>query len=359
VENKDPNEQMSSVVNAWAESQKRMWGDWSALLQNLPGGNEGPVEAVKKGVEAANQSTNEAARLLMDRITSSQGAMSRVMDFFFKSMRVVAPNLEANKDWRPDLKGFAEQWAKESTAMLERSFGMGSHIGNLSGTFSKDFPDAMGPWLTFLMQAASSGHIGEAVLGGTSGLNRLLSMEGDASALAGVGQIPLFGASREKNAKLLRLVDAVVDLRKTSLNFHKSFAEALSKAVEATVEELGKVAAKGEKITALRQLMSLWYRTADKSLLVTFNTQEFLDTQNAFTKAQQQFKLAQRAVVEDIFRSLDMPTRSELDETYQVIHELKKEVRALKKALPQAAQGAAKGSVAPRKVAAVARAKSE
>ncbi|HNO73874.1 MAG TPA: poly(R)-hydroxyalkanoic acid synthase subunit PhaE, partial [Accumulibacter sp.] len=337
----------------------RMWGDWSALLQNLPGGNEGPVEAVKKGVETANKSTNEAARLLMDRISSSQGAMNRVMDFFFKSMKVVAPNLEANKDWRPDLKGFAEQWAKESTAMLERSFGMGSHIGNLSGTFSKDLPDAMGPWLSFLMQAASSGHFGEAVLGGTAGLNRLLSMEGDASALAGVGQIPLFGASREKNAKLLRLIDTVVDLRKSSLNFHTSFAEALSKAVEATVEELGKVAAKGEKITALRQLMGLWYRTADKSLLVTFNTKEFLDTQNAFTKAQQQFKLAQRAVVEDIFRSLDMPTRSELDETYQVIHELKKEVRALKKALPQAAQGAAKGSVAPRKVAAVARAKSE
>ncbi|MEF8767347.1 poly(R)-hydroxyalkanoic acid synthase subunit PhaE [Candidatus Accumulibacter contiguus] len=323
-----------------------MWGDWSSLLQNLPGGRKAPVEAVKQGVEAATKGTNEAARMLMDRMTGSQGAMNRVMDFFFKSMKVVAPNLEANKDWRPDLKGFAEQWAKESTAMLERSFGMGSHIGNLSGTLSKDLPEAMGPWLSFLMQAASSGHVGEAMLGGTAGINRLLSMEGDASALAGVGQIPLFGASREKNAKLLRLVDAVVDLRKTSLNFHTAFAEALARAVEATVEELGKVAAKGEKITAVRQLMGLWYRTADKSLLVTFNTQEFLDKQNAFTKAQQQFKLAQRAVVEDIFRSLDMPTRSELDETYQVIHELKKEVRALKKALLPAAQVAAKGSVA-------------
>ena len=358
MENKNPNEQLGGVVNAWAESQKRLWGDWSQMLQNLPGGQEGPVAAVKQGVEAATKGTNEAARLLMDRMTGSHNAMNRVMDFFFKSMKVVAPNLEANKDWRPDLKGFAEQWAKESTAMLERSFGMGSHIGNLGGTLSKDLPEAMGPWLSFLMQAASSGHIGEAMLGGTAGLNRLLSMEGDASALAGVGQIPLFGASREKNAKLLRLVDAVVDLRKTSLNFHKAFADALSRAVEATVEELGKVAAKGEKITAVRQLMGLWYRTADKSLLVTSNTQEFLDTQNAFTKAQQQFKLAQREVVEDIFRSLDMPTRSELDETYQVIHELKKEIRALKKGLPPAAQVAAKGGVVARK-AAVARAKSE
>ena len=358
MENQNPNEQLGGVVNAWADMQKRMWGDWSALLQNLPGGNEGPVEAVKKGVEAASQGANEAARMLMDRMNGSQAAMNRVMDFFFKSMKVVAPNLEANKDWRPDLKGFAEQWAKESTAMLERSFGMAPHLGSLSGTLSKELPEAMGPWLSFLMQAASSGHVGEAMLGGTAGLNRLLSMEGDTSALAGVGQIPLFGASREKNAKLLRLVDSVVDLRKNSLAFHTAFSDALAKAVEATVEELGKVAAKGEKITAVRQLMGLWYRTADKSLLVTFNTQDFLDKQNAFTRAQQQFKLAQRSVVEDIFRGLDMPTRSELDETYKVIHELKKEVRALRKQMHSVDAVPAKPSAAPRKAAPV-RAKSE
>ena len=41
MENKNPNEQLGGVVNAWAESQKRLWGDWSQMLQNLPGGQEG------------------------------------------------------------------------------------------------------------------------------------------------------------------------------------------------------------------------------------------------------------------------------------------------------------------------------
>lgn len=351
MESNNPNEQLGGVVNAWADMQKRMMSDWAGMLQNLPGsGTEGPVEAVKKGVEAATKGGNDAAKALMERMAGSQTAMTRVMDFFFRSMKVVAPNLEANKDWRPDLKGFADQWAKESTAMLQRSMGMGSHLASLGSTMGKDVPEAMGPWLSFLMQAASSGHFGEAMLGGTAGLNRLLSMEGDVGAVAGVGQIPLFGASREKHAKTLRLVDSVVDLRNTSLAFHKRFAEALATAVEATVDELGKVAAKGDKITAVRQLMSLWYRTADKSLLVTFNKQEFLDTQNNFTKAQHAFKLAKRAVVEDIFRDLDMPTRSELDETYQVIHDLKREVRMLKKALPAtaAAKPAARATAARR-----------
>jgi hypothetical protein len=33
VENKNPNEQLGGVVNAWAESQKRMWGDWSGCCR--------------------------------------------------------------------------------------------------------------------------------------------------------------------------------------------------------------------------------------------------------------------------------------------------------------------------------------
>lgn len=331
MENKNPNEQLGGVVNAWADMQKRMWSDWSAMLQNLPGAKEGPVEAVKKGLEAATEGTNEAARALMDRIAGSQAGMNRIMDFFFRSMKVVAPNLEANKDWRPDLQRFADDWAKESTAMLQRSLGLGSHLGDLSRSMTSDWPSAMGPWLSFLMQAASAGRLGESMLGGTAGLSRLLAMEGDASAFAGVGEIPHFGVSREKNAKIMRLVDAVVDLRKHSLTFHSAFAQALARAVEATVEQLGKVAAKGEKITSVRDLMRLWYRTADASLLVTFNSQEFLDIQNQFSKAQQDYKLTQRSVVEDILRNFDIPTRSEVDEAYKVIHDLKKEVRALKK----------------------------
>jgi len=360
VENKNPNEQLGGVVNAWAEMQKRMWGDWSAMLQNLPGGKESPVETARKGIEAATKGTNEAARALMDRITGSQSAMNRVMDFFFRSMKVVAPNLDANQDWRPDLKRFADDWARESTAMLQRSLGMGSHLGELTGTMTKDWPDAMGPWLSFLTQAISAGHLGDTMLGGTAGLSRLLAMESDASALSGVGEIPHFGVTREKNAKLMRMVDAAVDLRKHSLKFHTAFAEALAKAVEATVEELGKLAAKGEKITAVRDLMRLWYRTADASLLVTFNSREFLDVQNEFTKAQQQYKLTQRTVVEDLLRSLDIPTRSEVDQAYKVIHDLKMEVRALKRELVPTASPShtAKASGTPRKVAAT-RAKSE
>jgi hypothetical protein len=38
-------------------------------------------------------------------------------------------------------------------------------------------------------------------------------------------------------------------------------------------------------------------------------------------------------MLEDVFQALDIPTRSEIDDAYKIIHDLKREVRALKKAL--------------------------
>jgi class III poly(R)-hydroxyalkanoic acid synthase PhaE subunit len=347
-------DQASTVVGTWAEMQRKMWDDWYGMLSNLPGmkaaaGATGAADALKEGMDAASKGGDDAARALMERMASSQGAMNRVMDFFLKSWKVVAPNLDAKTDWRPDLQRFAADWAKEATAMVQRNLGMGTHLGDLGSSMIKDWPGALGPWFGFLQQATSMGHMGEAVLGGTAGLTRLLSMEQETSALAGIGEIPRFGVSREKDAKLLRFGDAAIDLRKNSLKFHTVFAEALAKAVEATVEQLGALAEKGEKITSVRDLMRLWFRTADASLLKTFNTKEFIDVQNEFTLAGLNFRIRQRDVLEDILRKLDMPTRSELDETYKVIHELKKEVRALKKGAVDAEQaGTAKAGGATR-----------
>lgn len=330
-------EQAGAAFGNWADMQKRMWDEWygmltSAATMRAPGAEGGPAAALKQGAEALSQGTNEAARALMEKMQASQGAMNRVMDFFLKSWKVVAPSLDAGKDWRPDLQRFASDWAQEATAMMNRNLGLGSNVGDMTRSMVQDWPSALGPWFGFLSQASSIGHLGEAALGGTSGLTRLLNMGTEVHPLPGLGELPRFGVSREKNAKMLRLFDATVDLRKSSFKFHSAFAQGLAKAVEATVEQLGELAQKGEKITSVRDLMRLWYKTADGSLMHTFNSPEFIDIQNEFTTAGLTLKIRQREVLEDMLRALDMPTRSELDDAYKVIHELKKEIRAIKKA---------------------------
>jgi hypothetical protein len=71
----------------------------------------------------------------------------------------------------------------------------------------------------------------------------------------------------------------------------------------------------------------------------SFNTPEFLDIQDKLTAALMKHKTAQREALELLYNSLEIPTRTEIDEAYRDIHELKKEVRALRKALKEANAG--------------------
>lgn len=324
---------LSEQMNGWADMQKKMWEEWSKMLSTVPGipGAGDPAAAVKAGVDNLTKGGNEAAQALMARMMGSQSAMNRVMEFFMQSWKVVAPSVEAGKDWRPDLQKFAGDWAKEATEAMQKSLGMGSSFGDMARSSLKDWPTALGPWMGLMQQMTSLDQLSEAALGGTSGLTKLLAMQSEMHPMPGIGEVPRFGVSREKNAKLMRMIDAGVDLRRNSLEFHTAFAQGLAKAVEATVAELGKLAEKGEKISSVRDLMRLWYKTADGSLMHTFNTREFLTAQKAFTEAGLTFKVQQRAVLEDVLGQLDMPTRSELNDAYKVIHELKREIRALKK----------------------------
>jgi class III poly(R)-hydroxyalkanoic acid synthase PhaE subunit len=333
---------LSEQMNGWAEMQKQAWSEWTKMLTSVPGmpgfaAAGDPAAAMKEGVENLTKGGNEAAHALMDRMMGSQGAMNRVMEFFLKSWKVVSPNVEAGKDWRPDLQKFAADWAKDATANMQKTLGMGSSFSDLASSTVKDWPGALGPWFGFLQQMTSMDQLSDASLGGPAGLAKLLAMQSEMHPLQGIGELPRFGVSREKNAKFMRMFDAGVELRRNSLSFHTQFAQGLAKAVEATVEQLGALAQKGEKISTVRDLMRLWYRTADGSLMHTFNSPEFIAAQNAFSQAGLTFKIRQRAVLEDFLASLDMPTRSELNDAYKVIHELKREVRALKKG-PEAVQ---------------------
>jgi t-SNARE complex subunit (syntaxin) len=79
--------------------------------------------------------------------------------------------------------------------------------------------------------------------------------------------------------------------------------------------------------------MKLWFTSADGTLMHVFNSPEFLAIQDEMTTANNEYRIRQRAVLEDIYQALDIPTRSEIDDAYKIIHDLKREVRALKKAL--------------------------
>jgi hypothetical protein len=80
-----------------------------------------------------------------------------------------------------------------------------------------------------------------------------------------------------------------------------------------------------------------------------FNTKEFLGVQDKLTNALMNHKKVQREALEVVFAAMEIPTRSEIDEAYRDIHELKREVRALRRALKDATAKAAPAKAGKKK----------
>jgi len=333
----DPTEQIGAAMTSWTDAQKRLLEGWMSMLNKageLSAATPESGDWLSKGTEAIGRSTSEAGRELVDKLLSSQNAITHATDFFLKAWKVVAPSLEAGTDWRTDFQTFANQWSEQTRAALERSSAMVTDLTELTRSLGKDWPSAILPWLGFMEKSSLTGHLGEAVLGGSANLTRLLAMEAELFPfLSGLAEMPRAGLTREKNAKLLRLMDAVVDIRRTNLKFQVAMAQGMTRAVEATIDRLAELKSKGEKITSVRDLMKLWFTTADGTLSHVFNSPEFLAIQDAMTTANNAYRIRQRAVLEDVYQTLDIPTRSEIDDAYKIIHDLKRELRALKKAL--------------------------
>lgn len=339
-------DQAQAMMNTWTEAQKHIWEGWYDLARNAPGlggmpNVSDPLSWLKQGMGAWTKGSGDTSQWAAGNIFGSQATMMRSLELLTKAWQTVAPNLEAGKPWQPDLQRFLDQWTKQMTVLPERAMGAGKNVTDLWSSFLGEWGTVLKPWVSSLSQVGMAGHVGEMLLGGSSPLARMLTMREDMEpAFEGLSEIPSIGVAREQQAKILRAFDAFVDLRKSSVKYHAAMAKAIEQAVERTMEHLTGLAQKGEQITSVRELMRIWVRVADRSFTELYNSEDFTAVQKDMSQAALTYKLAQREVLEMVMKSLDIPTRTEVDDAYRTLHNLKKEVRELRKALHAAkAQG--------------------
>jgi class III poly(R)-hydroxyalkanoic acid synthase PhaE subunit len=340
-------DQAQAMMNTWTEAQKQLWEGWYDLARKGPGMTgmpnvSDPLSWLKQGMGAWTKESGDTSQWTAGNIFGSQANMMRSLELLTKAWQTVVPNLEAGKPWQPDLQSFLNQWTKQMTAVPERTMGAGKNVTDLWTSFLGEWGTVLKPWLSSFNQMGMAGHVGEMLLGGSSPLARMLTMREDMEpAFEGLAEIPTVGVAREQQAKILRAFDAFVDLRKSSVKYHAAMAKAIEQAVERTMQHLAGLAQKGEQITSVRELMRIWVRIADQAFTELYNAEEFTAVQKDMSQAALTYKLAQRDVLEMVFKSLDIPTRTEVDDAYRTLHNLKKEVRELRKALHAAQPKAA------------------
>ena len=345
-------EQAETMMKTWTDAQKKAWESWYELAQNAPAAKALPMEAMnpfvllQKGIAAWTAESDSAGKDVAGQIFNSQRSMMRTLDLLTKSWQIVAPNVEAGKEWQGDLSKFTNQWIQQLMGAPAQMAESTSDINELWRSFMGEWGPLLKPWMASMNQMMH-GHMGEGLLGGSSGLNKLLSLEADGLsrlfdleanrdlAFDRLAEIPSVGYSREQNAKILRMFDAFVDLRKVNIKYRTVLAQALEQAVERTMAELAKLANEGKQINSVRELTRLWLNQADQVFTEMYASTDYVDLQHEMSATGMRFRIEQRDVVEMFLNTLGMPTRSELDDAYRSLYEVRKEVKALKKMLAE------------------------
>ena len=90
------------------------------------------------------------------------------------------------------------------------------------------------------------------------------------------------------------------------------------------------------------EALKAWLKAANDELLETQRSKEFMDAQKAMVRAGNEIKSRQRDTAEAWSEMYQIPTRTEVDDLTKIVHELRRELRQVKRELASARK--AKGS---------------
>ena len=111
----------------------------------------------------------------------------------------------------------------------------------------------------------------------------------------------------------------------------QAFMVAQQQAGKALAEGM-QTGASGPEAPDVKAVFALWAETANRQLLETQRSEPFLATQAAMIRASTELRLAQQELVEHFGRQYGFPTRTELDDVHRTVTELRREIRAMRRA---------------------------
>jgi hypothetical protein len=155
------------------------------------------------------------------------------------------------------------------------------------------------------------------------------------ASLGKLVRTPGLGYFRESYEKLMAGIDSLVEFSIVLADFNGALYQAGVAAMQKLLEKLGESMAAGEYPNTFREFYEQWWKTNEDIYEDLFRTEEFGKLLGQIVDRGMQFRKAYHEFVEEMVKQLDLPvpTRSEMDNLYKTVYELKKTVRRQAKEL--------------------------
>ena len=341
----DWNKQAETMMQTWTEAQKTMWQNWFSLVQNATNNNasQSPFSfngtdwmqqwqrTAMQGFNAWSSGDDPMARNMAQQLVMSQEMMMRFLQMMTQTWQAIAPKVEAGEDWRSVINDYSKQWFQSMAGGPTGMMSVSKDINELWQFYVQEWQKISQPWIQSLM--ASPTNLGQLLMGGNSELAALSNFHWDAyeRTVGRMTEIPGLGMNRELNIKIMNGFEAWVEMQKMMGEYYAHVSKTWTQAFETFIEKLVKMSEEGKVIDSVQDLMNLWFDTVDETFMHTYVSEEYLGLQKNLSAAAMKNKMRQQEILEVFLGMLDLPTRSELDDAYRSLNDLRKEVRGLKR----------------------------
>jgi class III poly(R)-hydroxyalkanoic acid synthase PhaE subunit len=141
--------------------------------------------------------------------------------------------------------------------------------------------------------------------------------------------VPTLGKDREKMALLSKYTKALSTFSSRHLEYYQIMHATGYEGNQAVIKALAEKIEAGEKFDKFDDFFALWINTNEKVFYKLFQSKEFNARRNAMTDAGFKARKLYNQIIEGQLADLPIARRSEMDEVYKIIYDLRKQVKGL------------------------------
>ncbi len=145
------------------------------------------------------------------------------------------------------------------------------------------------------------------------------------------------GYFREHQAHAQQLSRALGDYQRIAGQMSAAIAKIHSDALELLTAKVESLANNGESVTDTRRLYELWIECGEQAFAQHSRGEVFGLLQGELVNAGTRLRIAQQTIAEAFLKSLDLPTRAELNSTHKRLKELRERIESLEAAVDKSA----------------------
>lgn len=140
---------------------------------------------------------------------------------------------------------------------------------------------------------------------------------------------PAVGKDREQVERWSRFGKALTGYAEKTAEYQQLMHETGQDAMRILTQRLYEKQSAGEAITAFEQFFSLWIEIFEQRYNQLFRGKAFSQKRNAMTDAGFEVRRQYQALLETQLKDFPVARRSEMDELYKIIYDLRKQVKSL------------------------------